>query len=109
MGRSRTFNTPAGLFSFTRVPQRRFLAAVRRISPNGRDAFFLATPLKALADLIYAQHRDWHSAAPVVESLRIEEESLAKLTGEAFDEVMSAYKPGRVRHFLAGLRKDLKR
>ncbi len=113
LGRSRTFDTPVGLFSFTRVPQRRFLAGVRRVSVDGegRDAgpaFFLATPLKALADLVYAQGCDWHSAAPVVESLRVEDESLAELTGELLDEVMSAYRPGRVLRFLAGLRRDLK-
>lgn len=109
LGRSRTFNTPVGLFSFTRVPQRRFLSGVRRTSVEGGGAFFLATPLKALADHVYVQRCDWHSAAPVVESLRVEDESLAELTGELFDEVMSAYKPGRVSRFLAGLRKDLRR
>jgi hypothetical protein len=109
LGRSRSFDTPIGLFSFTRVPQRRFLAGVRRSSVDGGGAFFLATPLKALADYVYSQRCDWHSAAPVVESLRVEEESLAVLSGELFDEVMSAYKPGRVSRFLAGLRKDLKR
>jgi hypothetical protein len=67
----------------------------------------LATPLKALADTVYAHRRDWYSAAPVVESLRVDDESLAELTGELFDEVLSAYKPGRVSRFLAGLRKDL--
>lgn len=108
LGRSREFNTPIGLFSFTRVPQRRFLAGVRRVSVNGGSAFFVATPLKALSDLVYAQGREWHSAAPVVESLRVEDESLAELTGELFDEVMSAYRPGRVCRFLTGLRKDLK-
>ncbi len=108
LGRSRTFNTPVGLFSFTRVPQSRFLAGVRRVSVERGGAFFLATSLKALADHVYAQRLEWHSAAPVVESLRVEEESLAEITGELFDEVMSAYKPGRVLRFLAGLRKDLK-
>ncbi len=108
LGRSRTFSTPIGLFSFTRVPQRRFLSGVRRASAGGGGAFFLATPLKALADHVYAQRCDWHSSAPVVESLRVEDESLAELTGELFDEVMSAYKPGRVCRFLAGLRKDLR-
>jgi len=106
--RSRTFQTPIGLFSFTRVPQRRFLAGVRRTSFEGGSAFFLATTLKALADYVYVQRVDWNSAAPVVESLRVEDESLAALTGELFDEVISAYKPGRVSRFLAGLRKDLK-
>jgi len=109
LGRSRTFNTPIGLFSFTRIPQRGFLAGVRRISVEGRNAFFLATPLKALADYVYVQQCDWRSAGPVVESLRVENESLAELTGELFDEVMSAYKPGRISRFLVGLREDLKR
>ena len=107
-GRSRTFSTPVGLFSFTRVPQKSFLAGVRRVSDDGEGAYFLATPLKALADLVYARRCNWHSATPVLESLRVEEESLAALTGELFDEVMPAYRPGRVSRFLAGLRKDLK-
>lgn len=107
LGRSRSFDTPVGLFTFTRVPQLRFLAGVRRVSVEGGGSWFLATPLKALADHVYAQHFDWHSAAPVVESLRVDVESLAELTGELFDETMSAYNPGRVSRFLAGLRKDL--
>lgn len=106
--RSRTFDTPIGLFSFTRVPQRAFLSGVRRVSTEGRAAFFMALPLKALADYVYSRRCDWRSGAPVVESLRVEPESLAELTGELFDEVMSAYDPGRVHRFLAGLRKDLR-
>jgi len=106
-GRSRTFDTPIGLFSFTRVPQRNFMAGVRRTSNHDGGAFLLATPLKALADYVYVQHCDWRSAAPVVESLRVEEQALAELTGELFDEVISAYKPGRVSRFLTELRRDL--
>ena len=83
------------------------MSGVRRAPVEGGGAFFLATPLKALADYVYAQHCQWHSAAPVVESLRVEDESLAELNGELFDEVMSAYRPGRVSRFLAGLREDL--
>ena len=107
LDRSRTFNTPVGVFSFTPVPQRNFLAGVRRITADGGGAFFMAIPLKALADLIYVQRFDWRCAAPVVESLRVDEESLVQLTGEEFDEVMSAYRPGRASRFLAGLRKEL--
>jgi hypothetical protein len=107
-GRSRSFDTPVGLFSFTRVPQLRFLSGVRRVTEEEGGSFFLATPLKALADLVYVQRQDWDSAAPVVESLRVEDDFPAELTGELFDEVMSAYKPGRVLRFLAGLRKDLR-
>lgn len=105
--RSLAVDTPLGLFSFTRVPQHRFLAGVRRVAVDGGGAFFLATPLKALADLVYAQRRDWTSLTPVLESLRVEEESLAGLTAADVDEVVSAYGPGRVSRFLAGLRKEL--
>lgn len=108
LARSRSFQTPLGLFTFTRIPQSRFFSGVRRISLQGGGAFFLATPLKALADYVYAHRYNWHSAAPVLESLRVLEASLAELTGDLFDEVMSAYKPGRILRFLDGLRKDLK-
>jgi len=77
------------------VPQRNFLAGVRRVVEEGGDAYLLATPLKALADFIYAQRLDWRSVAPVLESLRVEEESLGELTPDAFDEVEAAYTPGR--------------
>jgi len=107
-GRSRSFETAIGLFSFTRVPQRRFLAGVRRVSEEGRGAFFLATPLKALADHVYVQKYDWRSVAPIVQSLRVDPENFANFTGALFDEVMSAFGAGRVSRFLAGLREDLK-
>lgn len=106
-GRSRSFDTPVGLFTFTRVPQRRLLAGVRRVQVEGSAAYYLATPLKALADLVYVQKRDWRSIEPVVESLRIEPEALAGLAPPDFDEVASAYRPGRVSRFLAALRKEL--
>jgi hypothetical protein len=106
--RSRSFDTPIGLFTFTRVPQREFLAGVRRVRPDGGGAYFLATPLKALSDLVYAQRRDWTSAASVVESLRVDEREFESLTADLFEEVMSAYGSGRVRRFLGGLREDLK-
>ena len=106
--RSRSFETPVGLFSFIRVPQQKFYAGVRRISADNGSIFFLATSLKALADTIYVQKLDWHSMTPVVESFRVDERSLAKLTSGHFDEILPAYKPGRVRRFLAGFRRDLK-
>jgi len=103
LARSRAFETPVGLFTFTRVPQRRLFSGVRRASVEEGGAFFLATPLKALADLVYAQRHDWHSATPVIESLRVDDRVLTELTGALFDEVISS-----VCRFLAGLRRDLK-
>jgi predicted transcriptional regulator of viral defense system len=106
--RSRAFDTPLGPFSFTRVPQTQFFAGVSRIAEQDGASFFLATPLKALADLVYVRRCDWTAAAPLVESLRIDEVELAGLTAESFDELATVYGNGRVFRFLSGLRKDLK-
>ncbi len=106
--RSRTLATPLGLFSYTRVPQLRFFTAVNRVSEEQGGSFFVGTPLKALADYVYTHQCDWACATPLVESLRVDEELLVELKGESFDQLMPLYSAGRVRRFLAGLRKDLK-
>ena len=107
-GRSREFKTHFGPFSFTCIPQLKFFLGVRSVSEDGSGAFFMAEPLKALADYVYVQRCKWNSVAPVVESLRVDPALLDKLTPEMFDEVSAAYKSGRVLQFLSGLRKDLK-
>jgi hypothetical protein len=107
-GRSRTFDTPVGLFSFTRVPQRILFAGVRRQTLEGNgSSFLLAEPLKALADYVYVHARDWKGATPVIGSLRVDEAELATLTAASFDRLADVYRSGRVRKFLAGLRRDL--
>ena len=107
--RSRTFDTPLGLFSFAHIPQRLFFAEVTRVSEEGGGNFLLATPLKALADYVYIHRSNWKSVTPVVESLRIDEKAFDELTSETFDRLMPLYRADRVRRFLGGFRKDLKR
>jgi hypothetical protein len=80
---------------------------VERIDLETGAAFFMAEPLKAMADLVYLTGCDWNSAKPVVESLRVEEENLGELKAEDFEEIAECYRSGRVRKFLVGLRKDL--
>jgi predicted transcriptional regulator of viral defense system len=107
MGRSRTLETPVGVFSFTRVPQRHLLAGVTREIGEDGGSFFVATPLKALADYVYAHGHTWTSVAPVEESLRVETSALASLPKESFDSLTDTYRSGRVKRFLEGLQKDL--
>ena len=107
LGRSREFKTPFGVFSYRRVPQVNFYAGVDRIESKDGGAFFMAGPLKAMADLICVNKLDWKSAKPIVESLRVEEESLRELSGSDFDEIANCHRSGRVQEFLSGLRKDL--
>lgn len=107
MDRAREFDTPLGRFSFTRVPQKTFYAAVDRVENDRGGSFLLASPLKALGDYVYVHKRDWTAARPVVESLRVDEAALAGVTTEEFDVLAGNYTSQRVRRFLRGLRKEL--
>ena len=119
MDRSREFETPLGQFSFTRIPQKVFYKEVTRVEKEGgskneqgfhiSESFLMASPLKALADYVYAHRLDWISANPVIESLRVDESSLSGVKVETFDRLLANYSSRRVRRFLEGLRKDLNR
>ncbi len=103
MDRSRQFNTPGGVLSFVRVPQRVFYTEVGRTA----GGVLMASPLKALADYVYVHSEQWRTLAPAVESLRIDEVVLASLDVSACDALLLNYSSLRVRRFLAGVRKDL--
>jgi hypothetical protein len=117
MGRGREFETPLGHFSYTRIPQNIFYTEVTRIEKqNGREpglhageSFLIASPLKALADYVYAHRRDWVSAGPVIDSLRVDENSLASINLKTIERLIDNYSSRRVRRFLEGLRKGLNR
>jgi hypothetical protein len=119
LSRSREFETPLGRFSFTRVPQRVFYMDIIRIEKDSGsnsesslhtgESFLMASPLKALADYVYSHKLDWISASPVIESLRVDESSLAGIDSKVFDRLLINYSSRRLRRFLEGLRKDLSR
>jgi hypothetical protein len=110
--RSRTFDTPIGLFTFQRVPARSPRAGVR-IEKLGSSAWaFVASPLRAIADLVYLRPSlSWEKDGPgyLAESLRIAEEDLPRIELSGFEEVLDSILSQRVRAFLEGLRKELAR
>jgi hypothetical protein len=115
MDRAREFETPVGHFSYKRIPQKIFYSEVTRIEkqdgnePGIRagESFLMASPLKALADYVYAHRLDWASAGPVIKSLRVDESSLARINLETIEPLIDNYFSRRVQRFLKGLRKDL--
>jgi predicted transcriptional regulator of viral defense system len=104
---STEFDTPVGHFTYDRVPQKTLFAGVERIQDTRYSVWFRATPLKALADYVYLHGHTWTSSHPLVESLRIEEESLREITEEDFLGLEGNYSNQRVTRFLEGLRKEL--
>lgn len=105
--RSRTFETPLGVFSYTRVPQSRFYSGVSRFVTEDGGSFLMADPLKALSDYVYAHNCLWDSASPVRESLRVDEHALAELDASSFEPLLHQYRSSHVQRFLLGFRKDL--
>jgi len=104
--RSRVFDTPLGRFSFQRVPAANPRAGVEAIEVARGSWAFVATPPRALADLIYLR-KDvrWESngLAFLTESIRIEEEDLSEIITEDLEEVIASIRNKRVRTYLTEL------
>ena len=107
-GRPRHFDTPHGRFSYVRIKQTPLMAGVLCEQATG-GTFLVATPLKALADIVAARGLDWTDSRPLVSSLRIESEDIDGLTSEDFDMLDGVYYSRRARTFLASLRKELRK
>ncbi len=105
--KSKDFMTPLGAFSFKRVPSAVFYSGVDRIASENGAAFFMATPLKALADYVYIHKENWEESAPVIKSLRVEPDCLKKAGQEELDQLYKNYNSKRVKKFIKGLKKDL--
>ena len=111
LGRARTFETPLGYFDYVQIKQTPLLAGVLRVTGEreSEGSFYMAKPLKAIADYVASRGLDWAGSEPLIESLRIEEENLEALSSSDFDELDGVYKSLRARKMLALLRKELGR
>jgi hypothetical protein len=110
--RSRTFQTPVGIFSFVRVPAVDPRAGVQAIKVDGRNWAFVATPLRAIADLVYTRKDvSWEKdgLSFLTDSLRIEREDLENAAWGGLNEVCESLRNRRTRDYLRGLGRELKR
>jgi len=108
-GKSNEFSTPLGEFSYTRVPQNIFYTGVERHIDEAGDVFFIASPVKALADYVYVHKKDWTGLTPAAEDLRIEPDEFESIAANEIDELIENYTSRRVVRFLKGVRKELGR
>jgi hypothetical protein len=109
--RSRTFQTPAGIFSFVRVPAVNPRAGVQAIKIDGRSWAFVATPLRAIADLVTTRKDvSWKKdgLAFLTESMRIEREDLGNMEWDGLNEVCGSLRNRRATGYLRGLARELK-
>ncbi len=104
--RSKDFDTPIGKFSYVKIPSRIFYIGVDRKEVS-EQVFFMATPWKAIADYVYAHKKDWVGIAPLIQSLRIDEESLYNLDKSDLDKLEFYYDNKRVQKFISTVKRDL--
>lgn len=109
--RGRAFDTPFGIFTFSRVPCINPRAGVRIVEVDKNAWAFIACPLRAVADLVYLR-RDvcWGKDGLrfLTDSMRIEPEDLSDFASDDFDEIQAGLSSKRTRQYLEGLAKELR-
>lgn len=110
--RSRSFVTPMGRFDFLRVPCNNPRAGVRAEKLDADSWAFIASPLRAIADLVYLRKSvSWqHDGLRFLTvSMRMEEADLHGLSLAGFKDIHDSFRNRRTRDYLAGLRRELKK
>ncbi len=104
--RAKTFETPIGIFSYEHIPFKAFPFGVEQHEQHPLT-LFIASPAKALADIIYARKRSWKSMHDLSEDLRIEIENFQNSDKELLIELIKNYPSPRVKKGLDILLKGL--
>lgn len=101
-GRSRTFDTPVGTFSYRMIPLEAFRTGMDRVELDGGRSFLIAIPEKALADRIVADRgagitsqKELHEY--LLTNLRIDPAGLLGLDSARLAEIARHYRSRRVR------------
>lgn len=96
--KTKTFATPVGQFSYEHINQEAYAAGIR-LQIEGRQSFLIATPEKALLDMIALRG----VSDSLLEDLRIEPEEFARLDVSALQTLGANYKSRTVKAFIKGL------
>lgn len=113
-GRSRQFETPIGTFDYQTIPTSYYSVGISSIQ-QGDIAFMIATPEKALADLLVStRHLRIQSQVAMLEylenNLRLDEDDLIKLDASRFySYAKQGYKTGMLKQLaktIEGLSND---
>lgn len=101
-GRSRTFDTPVGPFSYRMIPLEAFRTGMDRVELDDGRSFLIAVPEKALADRIVADRgagittqKELHDY--LLSSMRIDPGMLRELDPARLAEIAQHYRSRRVK------------
>lgn len=104
--RSNEFETPLGIFQYAHVPDRLCYLGVQREGVD-EEAFFMASPWKALADHCYVHDRIWNCPEDLYSDMRIEMEDMFESDLKILQILSEHYQSSRVRKFLSKMLRGL--
>lgn len=101
-GRSRTFDTPAGTFSYRMIPLAAFRTGMDRVELDDGRSFLIAIPEKALADRVVAERGAGISTQKelrdyLLDGLRLDPAGLNSLNPARLVEIGRFYRSRRVK------------
>ncbi len=103
-GRDKTFHTPIGDFVYHRLNDVKYSVGVtQKAEANFLGNFFIASPEKALADLVFVTCRYLDKEElkiELLESKRIDPEALLQMDKELLSQIATAYRAKSVDHLL---------
>lgn len=88
------FVTPAGNFSYKYIGLKKYAIGIRQVQPSPCHTYLMATPEKALCDLIAHEPRldTYHEIEPhLIENLRINMDELEKFDLQLIDKIQQSY------------------
>jgi predicted transcriptional regulator of viral defense system len=106
--RSREFDTPMGIFSYSHVPQASLMSGVERMVDESGNAFYVAEPAKAIADYVYVRNPGWEDFYDASKSLRIEMADMMGVSTSALSKLVPNYGSRRIKQFLSEWLRALK-
>lgn len=104
LGRDKLFDTPIGSFSYKKLSPDRYSTGIAiKNEVNFPGGFMMATPEKALADLVFTQCKNLDKnqlKIELLESRRIEQESLQNLDKSLLETIGKSYRAQPVNNLL---------
>lgn len=94
--RAQEFETPLGIFSYEHIPIKAFSLGIEQYEKEG-STLFIAAPMKAIADMIYARKKLWKTIDDLCEDLRIEPDSIKKSDKQLLTTLAENYPSVRVK------------
>jgi hypothetical protein len=108
--RTRMFSTPIGRFSYAHRPPLAYSSGVVRRQLSDYQSYLIATPEKALVDLLILRRGQVSKSSELqsvlFDDLRIEEEDVQKLNLPLLKKINAAYPHSTITHLITFLSKE---